>query len=72
MKYLHSANVIHRDLKPANILIDEDCHIKFCDFGLSRTLPESCIGSGSGSTKRMRDSILKSKAYIDPNDASLK
>lgn len=30
-----------------------------CDFGLSRTLPESCIGKGSGNTKRMRDSIIK-------------
>ena len=59
IKYMHSANVLHRDLKPANILIDEDCNIKICDFGLSRTLPESCVGKGSGNSKRMRDSILK-------------
>lgn len=39
LKYLHKANVVHRDLKPANILIDEDCGIKLCDFGLSRTVP---------------------------------
>lgn len=38
MKYLHSASVIHRDLKPSNILIDSDCHIKICDFGLARSL----------------------------------
>ena len=44
IKFLHSANVLHRDLKPANILINDDCKIKFCDFGLARTLPESCIG----------------------------
>jgi mitogen-activated protein kinase 1/3 len=44
LKYIHSANIIHRDLKPANILIDEDCNIKICDFGLARTLPSSCIG----------------------------
>lgn len=61
LKFLHSANVIHRDIKPANILIDEDCNIKICDFGLSRSLPQSCIGKGSGNSKRMRDSILKSK-----------
>lgn len=59
IKFLHSANVLHRDLKPANILIDEDCNIKICDFGLSRTLPDSCVGKGSGNSKRMRDSILK-------------
>ncbi len=38
MKYLHSAEVIHRDLKPSNILINSDCHLKICDFGLARSL----------------------------------
>ena len=37
MKFLHSANVIHRDLKPANILINDECVVKLCDFGLSCT-----------------------------------
>jgi len=36
--FLHSANVIHRDIKPSNVLINEDCIIKLCDFGLSRNL----------------------------------
>ena len=34
--YLHSTGVMHRDLKPSNILIDDDCQVKICDFGLSR------------------------------------
>jgi len=34
---IHSANVLHRDIKPSNILIDEDCGIKLCDFGLARS-----------------------------------
>ena len=38
VKYMHSAKVIHRDIKPANILINEDCTIKICDFGLSRSI----------------------------------
>lgn len=38
VKYMHSAKVIHRDIKPANILINEDCSIKICDFGLSRSM----------------------------------
>ena len=38
IKYLHSANVLHRDLKPANVLVNEDCSIKVCDFGLARSI----------------------------------
>jgi len=38
VKYLHSANVIHRDLKPANVLVNEDCSVKICDFGLARSI----------------------------------
>ena len=40
MNYIHSTNIIHRDLKPANLLIDQNCNVKICDFGLSRAMPE--------------------------------
>eukprot|EP00658_Telonema_sp_P-2_P014377 TRINITY_DN15468_c0_g1_i6.p1 TRINITY_DN15468_c0_g1~~TRINITY_DN15468_c0_g1_i6.p1 ORF type:complete len:418 (-),score=99.46 TRINITY_DN15468_c0_g1_i6:1366-2619(-) len=40
LKYMHSANVIHRDLKPANILVNSDCSLKICDFGLARAVEE--------------------------------
>ncbi|OMJ89628.1 hypothetical protein SteCoe_8165 [Stentor coeruleus] len=36
-RYMHLANVLHRDIKPANILINSDCSLKICDFGLSRS-----------------------------------
>jgi len=36
--YMHSANVVHRDLKPANILVNKNCDLKICDFGLARGL----------------------------------
>ena len=39
-QFMHSANIIHRDIKPANILINSDCEVKICDFGLSRALPK--------------------------------
>lgn len=38
LNYLHSANVMHRDIKPANILVNTNCSVKFCDFGLSSQL----------------------------------
>ena len=62
LKYLHSMNVVHRDIKPSNILINRDCQIKICDFGLARSLPPSITGQGSGNSRRMRDSIHK-KGY---------
>lgn len=36
LKYIHSASVVHRDLKPGNLLVNADCELKICDFGLSR------------------------------------
>ncbi|CAO3642064.1 unnamed protein product [Mucor fragilis] len=36
LKYIHSANVLHRDLKPANILVNENCDLRICDFGMAR------------------------------------
>jgi serine/threonine protein kinase len=36
LKYMHGANVIHRDLKPSNLLLNSNCDLKICDFGLSR------------------------------------
>lgn len=36
IKYVHSAEVIHRDLKPRNLLVNSNCDLKICDFGLAR------------------------------------
>jgi len=36
LKYIHSANVLHRDLKPSNLLVNSNCDLKVCDFGLAR------------------------------------
>ena len=39
INFLHTAGIMHRDIKPANILINQDCSVKLCDFGLSRPVP---------------------------------
>ncbi|NXY56501.1 MK15 kinase, partial [Callaeas wilsoni] len=41
-KFIHSGNVIHRDQKPSNVLLDAQCCVKLCDFGLARSLCQLC------------------------------
>ena len=48
LKYIHSANVLHRDLKPGNLLVNADCELKICDFGLARGYTP---GGGSNAQK---------------------
>ena len=38
--YIHSANVLHRDLKPSNLLVNANCDLKICDFGLARGMDQ--------------------------------
>ena len=47
LKYIHSAGVMHRDLKPSNVLLNANCDLKICDFGLARgVLPSSADSAG--------------------------
>jgi hypothetical protein len=59
LKTVHASNIVLRDIKPENILINEQCEIKLKCNEKSRTLPSSCIGKGSGNSKRVRDSIYQ-------------
>jgi mitogen-activated protein kinase 1/3 len=65
VKYIHSCNVLHRDLKPANVLINEDCTIKVCDFGLAR----STSGVESVSLKFEEEDSKKGKNEISLSGA---
>lgn len=38
LKYMHSGQLIHRDIKPSNVLLNSDCALKMCDFGLARSV----------------------------------
>ena len=71
VKYLHSANVLHRDLKPANILVNEDCSVKICDFGLARSI--AGIESANfmvGSSKRFKEEDHEMKSESSQDDVA--
>jgi len=44
LKFMHSAELLHRDIKPSNLLLNSDCHVRVCDFGLCRSVKECSSG----------------------------
>ena len=38
--YMHSGELLHRDMKPSNVLLNSDCAVKLCDFGLARSVAD--------------------------------
>ena len=64
LKYIHSSGAIHRDLKPSNILVNENCDLKICDFGLARVLSNGQM-TGYVSTRYYRapEIMLSGKSY---------
>jgi len=73
-KYIHSAGVYHRGLKPAKCLVNQDCSVKICDFGLSRVViqeqphlensprtPRESVTDEGGRKNKLGDFVKKSK-----------
>ena len=44
LKFIHSAQVLHRDLKPSNLLVNSNCDLAICDFGLARGVSPEVAG----------------------------
>lgn len=51
LKFIHSAGVLHRDIKPSNMLVNEDCQLKLCDFGLARGYSKNKLNNKTFSTE---------------------
>ena len=57
-----SCNVVHRDLKPGNILVDRNCRLKICDFGLAR----SCAKSSDTDSQQLLTMYVTTRWYRAP------
>ncbi|KAI3654962.1 hypothetical protein MP228_000342 [Amoeboaphelidium protococcarum] len=63
LKYVHSAGVVHRDLKPSNVLVNENCDLKICDFGLARLTDMQMTGYVSTRYYRAPEIMLTWQKY---------
>ncbi|CAF1089601.1 unnamed protein product [Rotaria sordida] len=74
LKYIHSANVLHRDLKPSNLLLNTNCDLKICDFGLARVADPSFDHNGvlteyvATRWYRAPEIMLNARVYNKPID----
>ena len=69
LKFIHSAGIIHRDIKPSNLLINSDCHVRLCDFGLSRSLADIDIDDSTSKNykhQRVLTDYVATRWYRSP------
>ena len=66
LMYMHSAQLVHRDMKPSNLLLNSECLMKVCDFGLARSLI-STKGDADPATEGPNTKMPDNPFYIDDN-----
>merc|ERR1719171_908034 len=66
LAFLHASRVVHRDVKPANVLINSDCHVRLCDFGLARSLAQEDTHNGGGKAAPALTDYVNMRWYRAP------
>ncbi|CAO3640827.1 unnamed protein product [Mucor hiemalis] len=67
VQYCHSLGIIHRDLKLENILLDENDHVKICDFGFARqTDKNQMLKTFCGSLAYSAPEVIQRQNYCGP------
>jgi len=66
LKHLHSANVLHRDLKPSNLLVNSDCSLRICDFGMARVTPSVPVTNQSQKDLPLMTEYVATRWYRAP------
>ncbi|GBE59664.1 cell-cycle-associated kinase MAPK [Babesia ovata] len=69
VNYLHAVGIYHRDLKPANCLVNRDCSVKICDFGLARTVSHRRDSTplsvhGSYTAREVEDEVFRGDSTV--------
>ncbi|RHY30360.1 hypothetical protein DYB32_004380 [Aphanomyces invadans] len=71
VRYMHSAHVLHRDIKPSNILVNRDCLVKVCDFGLARGIAYGATPSNTPTPNGITTASHDLDAEITPSEEAL-
>lgn len=64
LKYIHSCRVLHRDLKPSNLLVNSNCDLKICDFGLARGIRRDPNDPAVTGTSGTSDTMLLTEYVV--------
>mmetsp|Transcript_16077 Transcript_16077/g.24974 ORF Transcript_16077/g.24974 Transcript_16077/m.24974 type:complete len:174 (-) Transcript_16077:139-660(-) len=64
-EYMHQLGIVHRDIKSHNILVDQDLHVKVCDFGLAKFTADLNKGSMqyAGTPTYMAPELFQKRTY---------
>jgi serine/threonine protein kinase len=64
--FIHDCDILHRDIKPENILVNSDCSLRLCDFGLARGCDFEIKDEEEGASTRLSTNYVQTRQYRAP------